>query len=326
MSDFQTDPKRELEELPVGDAIQLDLFQSRGNWFLLLIDEATRFKMRDEVKGEEAEPLMEVIFNSWIYLFGPPSRIVMDQQVALMSHETGAEFERLGITKSPRGTTAGKGSDQRTGTGLAERHVGLLKLTMWKVKAELNRQGIIVEDSEVAKESSMAHNLTINYNGATPAMTVFGTLPRSFYSPDSEGTMSVTEALQTDLSVFERAMRIRQTSLAEVQHAIAEDRDLESLDISGAFLKGPSFAEIQKALKKKVIYAPRRAVVNFPPANVWRHLGKFASEFAIKEYQVPDYGLLSNEPVHGLNDAPLAWQLSLGEQPGVYWWCGFKDG
>ena len=87
------------------------------------------------------------------------------------------------------------------------------------------------------------------------------------------------------------------------------DFDLESLDISGAFLKGLSFNEIQKALKKKGIYAPHRAVVIFPPANVWRHLGKFASE----EYQVPDYGLLCNKPVYGLNDAPLAWQLSLGE-------------
>ena len=163
-----------------GDALQLDLFQWQGQWYLLLIDEATRFKMCDAAKGLEAEPLMEVLLNSWIYLFGPPSRIIMDQQVALMSHETGAEFERLGITRSPRGTTAGKGSDQHTGTGLAERHVGLMKLTMWKVKAELNRQGIVVEDSEVAKESAMAQNLTINYHGATPAMSVFGTLPRGF--------------------------------------------------------------------------------------------------------------------------------------------------
>lgn len=207
-----------------GDALQLDLFQWQGQWYLLLIDEATRFKMCDAAKGLEAEPLMEVLFNSWIYLFGPPSRIIMDQQVALMSHETGAEFERLGITRSPRGTTAGKGSDQHTGTGLAERHVGLMKLTMWKVKAELNRQGIVVEDSEVAKESAMAQNLTINYHGATPAMSVFGTLPRGFYNPDSEGTMSVSGSLQTDLTVFERAMRIRQTALSQVQHAIAEDR------------------------------------------------------------------------------------------------------
>ena len=38
--------------------------------------------------------------------------------LALMSHDSVAEFERLGINRCPRGTTSGPGSEQHTGTGI----------------------------------------------------------------------------------------------------------------------------------------------------------------------------------------------------------------
>ena len=55
-------------------------------------------------------------------------------------------------------------------------------------------------------------------------MSVFGILPRDFYEEDATGIMALAGALQTDLTVYEKALRIRQTSLAAVQHAIIEDR------------------------------------------------------------------------------------------------------
>ena len=70
----------------------------------------------------------------------------------------------------------------------------------------------------------MAHNLTLNYGGATPSMAVFGMLPRGFYELDSDGVMTTAGSVQTDVTPFERAIRIRQTALAQTQQAIAEDR------------------------------------------------------------------------------------------------------
>ena len=70
----------------------------------------------------------------------------------------------------------------------------------------------------------MAQNMTMSYHGVTPCMAVFGAPPRDFYEYDNSGILAVTGALQTDLSTFERAMGIRQTSLAQVQQAIIEDR------------------------------------------------------------------------------------------------------
>ena len=64
-----------------GDTLQIDLFFLLDSTFLLMVDEATRFKMCSVLAGQESEQIMEALLKSWIYLFGPPSRIVMDQQV-----------------------------------------------------------------------------------------------------------------------------------------------------------------------------------------------------------------------------------------------------
>ena len=123
--------------------------------------------------------------------FGPPNRVVMDQQMSLMGHETAAEFERLGMTRCPRGTTHGHGAQQHTGTGLVERHTQLMKLTMFKLRAELQRQGISHEPQELCQESCVAHNVTLNYGGATPCMSVFGILPRGFYDPEKRWSVEL---------------------------------------------------------------------------------------------------------------------------------------
>ena len=207
-----------------GETLQIDIFMWEGNNFLLMIDEATRFKTCVMIEAQDSEAILSYIYQSWMQYFGPPLRLVLDQQASLMGHDTGAECERLGITRCPRGTTQGHGADQHTGTGIVERHVQLLKLTMWKVRAELERQGLRPEPQEICQESAMAHNQTLNYGGVTPCMSVFGVLPRGFYNPESPGLTSVLGSLQTDVTVFERAVRIRQTALAQTQQSIIEDR------------------------------------------------------------------------------------------------------
>ena len=104
----------------------------------------------------------------------------------------------------PRGATAGTAAQQHTGTGLIERHVGLTEISMLKLEAELNRQGIAVSINELARECVMSHNISLNYGGVTPSMAVFGVIPRPFYQDDSTGVTSVTGALQTDVTPLRR--------------------------------------------------------------------------------------------------------------------------
>ena len=87
----------------------------------------------------------------------------------------------------------------------------------------------------------------------------------------------------------------------------------ESWDVSGAFLKGLTFDRIRELLLKQGIKTPIRSVVVIPPYNSWRHLAKVDPSFHLEPWEIPRYGLWCLKPVYGLNDAPVAWQLSLGE-------------
>ena len=204
--------------------IQADLFVYKEVWLLLIIDEATRYKVASSINSRDFAEITRKMVEHWFTVFGAPMQLVMDQETGMMSHEAGKELERFSIERVPKGTTSGEAGKQHTGTGLIERHIGLMQLTMHKLEAELDRQGIAIKPHELARESAMAQNQSLNYDGATPSMAVFGVLPRPFYQEDSNNIVAVAGALQTDITPFERALRIRQMSLSTVQKAIAEDR------------------------------------------------------------------------------------------------------
>ena len=207
-----------------NDRVQMDLFQYAGKWICLLVDESTRYKIAFMLADKGWKEITKMLLSTWMMYFGPPGHLVADQESSVMSHEASADLERFGITRCPRGTTSGAAGKQHTGTGLVERHVALTELTMRKLASELNRQGLVAEVDELAREAAMAQNLSLNFGGVTPAMAVFGTLPRPFFDVASDNVMVDAGALQTDLSQFERALRIRQTSMSCIQQAIAEDR------------------------------------------------------------------------------------------------------
>ena len=180
--------------------VQIDLFMHKETWILLNIDEATRYKTATAVKSRKHQELLNRMFESWFSVFGPPAQLVMDQETSLMGHEAGKEMERFNVERVPKGTTAGPAGQQHTGTGLVERHVGLMEITMLKLEAELDRQGIAITVNDLAKEAAMSHNISLNYGGATPSMCVFGMIPRPFYQDDGTGVTSVVGALQTDVT------------------------------------------------------------------------------------------------------------------------------
>ena len=97
-------------------------------------------------------------------------------------------------------------------------------------------------------------------------------------------------------------------SAAAIMHV-----DPNSWDVSGAFLKGLTFDRIREILLSQGIKTLVRAVVLIPPYNVWRHLAAADASFSVPPEQIPEFGLWCLKPIYGLNDAPVAWQLSLGE-------------
>ena len=96
------------------------------------------------------------------------------------------------------------------------------------------------------------------------------------------------------------ATRLSQRIL--VSSASVHDQDLESWDISGAFLKGLSFEKVRELLRARGVRTPIRKVAIVAPANVWRHLATFDPKFRIDMTPVNEYVLLCIKPVYGLSD------------------------
>ena len=116
---------------------------------------------------------------------------------------------------------------------------------------------------------------------------------------------------QKDLLTTRSTTATRLSQRMLLSAAAVFDLQVESWDIAGAFLKGLDFHQIQQKLLKLGINSPARSVVILPPPNVWRHLAAASSDFSVQDSS--QWGLLCLKPVYGLNDAPLAWQLSLQE-------------
>ena len=202
-----------------NELVQCDVFQFQDNLFILVIDEATRYKVATSCNGRYLVDILSALMRGWIRYFGPMRILVTDQESSLMTVEAGEEFQRLGIERRPAGTTTRKQGQQHTTTGLVERHIDLVKIGMLKIQAESNRYGIELQPEDLAAEAAMAQNLTLSVGGYTPATMLFGVLPRGFLDP--EGDQPVADPNE---SSFEKSLRLRQIALQSAQAAILESR------------------------------------------------------------------------------------------------------
>ncbi|CAE7665697.1 unnamed protein product [Symbiodinium sp. CCMP2592] len=207
-----------------NEEVQADYFQLWDQWFLIVVDACTRFKTVSAATGRDLPTALKTMMQTWFGYFGPMKKLVSDQESCLMSHEAAVEFERLNIHREPAGTTRGKAQGQHTTTGIVEKHIDLVKICMLKIKAEAERQGLDVAMHDIAAEASFAQNASINLGGYTPHMMVMGTLPMPYYDMDAPGIQAITGSDQTNPTVFEKALRLRQLALTAAAQSIAENR------------------------------------------------------------------------------------------------------
>ena len=185
------------------------------------MDCATRYKMCALIPDRTAESILKGLFRRWISIFGPPMVCVSDQEAAITSDKVATDFERLSIFRRPKGSDP---QGKHTGTGGIERHVALTKLTMLKVREELEGQGIVLEMEDLGNEAAMAQNFTIEYGGVTPCMAALGMHPRGFHEFEDATMTSIMGAAESSCDLFENALRARMASTAKVRQAIVEER------------------------------------------------------------------------------------------------------
>ena len=204
-----------------NDILQVDIFFLWDKVWLLIVDEATRYKVCGELQDRSAGEVLSCLLRLWFRVFGPCRVLTSDQEGSLSGDHAGAELERLSIIRRLKGSDP---AGRHTGTGLAERHIGLTKLAMLKIKAECDIQGLIVESGDIAYEAAMAQNLVLEYGGVTPAMAVFGRHPRGFSEFEDNSTTFITGAADNSVELFEQALRLRSFAVQAIHRCVVEDR------------------------------------------------------------------------------------------------------
>ena len=107
------------------------------------------------------------------------------------------------------------------------------------------------------------------------------------------------------------ASRLSQRLLCSL--CVQYELELETWDISNAFLKGLNYAELERLSKRLGLeLRVNRKLYLKPPANVWRHLRDHPhSNIKIPEYLIGEFFLLLLKAIYGTVDAPLLFQLGL---------------
>ena len=145
----------------------------------------------------------------------------MDQEGGIRSSKSGKRLENLGITRRLKGSQV---QGEHTGTGLAEAHVRLTKLSSMKLKASAQKTGLYVDDEDIIFESCMAQNISLSYGGVAPVMAAMGQQPRSFFELEDDSIAGIGGAAESSPDIFETTVRLRMMSLAAVQRSLVEDR------------------------------------------------------------------------------------------------------
>eukprot|EP00959_Pyramimonas_sp_CCMP1952_P320152 6700099-Pyramimonas_sp.AAC.1 len=148
--------------------VQHDLFFMRDSTFMLLIDEAIRWKTGDQIENKLGPTLARALRRLWIRLWGAMRHLLSDQEGGLLNDEATRMFDRLSIVRLL------VGRDGSSTKGLVERRIALTKIGMLKLQKELQSAGINITAGEICQEACMSQNLLLEYNGGTPQMALTG--------------------------------------------------------------------------------------------------------------------------------------------------------
>ena len=203
----------------------VDLFYIFGMQFMLMIDEAVRYKVAALLANKDGKSIMKCLLLNWIRYFGACKTIKSDQEGGIKSDDFALACDRYSIHRQFAGSDD-KG--QHTSTGLVERHVQLVKISSLKCEHQCRAQGLDVDKEDIVVECCMAQNHQLEYNGYTPAQGLLGHNPRGIYEPGTQSAVAHSGAAETSPDFFESYMRMRLLAKVSIQQSIIELRMMEA--------------------------------------------------------------------------------------------------
>ncbi len=204
-----------------GDRMIIDLLFLWGLTFLLMIDEAIRFKVAAHLEARDPKSIGKAMLHSWFRYFGPPKCLTSDQEGGVKAEEFGIVCDRFSIHRQLAGSdNAGK----HTTTGLAERHVQLVKLSSLKCEHQCRTQGLDIDKEDIVAECAMGQTFQLEYGGFTPAQGLMGHNPRGLYEVGSSSVVVHACGATSSPDYFEQYMRMGLLAKVAIQQAIIEQR------------------------------------------------------------------------------------------------------
>jgi hypothetical protein len=189
-----------------GDVLIIDLFYIFSMQFMLMIDEATRWKVAGLCMSKDAKTLGKVLLHCWFRYFGPPRVAKSDQEGGIKAEEFGKICDRFSMHRQLGGSDE-KG--EHTTTGLVETHIRLCKTTALKCEHQCRQQGLDIEKEDIVFECCMSQNFQLEYGGYTPAQAVIGHNPRGMYETGTSSVLAHAGAAETSPDYFESYIRMR---------------------------------------------------------------------------------------------------------------------
>ena len=203
----------------------IDLFYLFGMQFLMMMDEAVRYKVVCLCTTKDAKTLAKVMLLNWFRYFGPPKVLRSDQEGGIRSEEFAQVCDRFSIHRQLAGSDD---TGQHTQTGLPEKHIQLVKLSSLKCQHQCEAQGLNIDKEDIVVECAMSQNFQLEYGGFTPAQGVIGHNPRGLYETGTNSITAHSGAADSSPDYFESYLRMRLLAKVSIQQAIIEARIAEA--------------------------------------------------------------------------------------------------
>ena len=187
--------------------VQLDLLFYEDKVVLHMLDKTTRFTVAKRLVSKGLDDIIEGIMSSWLALFGPPSKIVSDQEGALSSPEAAAFLESRGIKLHLLA--------KEQHAAVVERHHAILRRQMHVLEDQTLAEGIRMSFDSLLSESCFAKNALFAIGGATPYEAVFGRTP---------ALLGVVDAEVGDSPDDRDSDRVRQLAIQSMVQSMAENK------------------------------------------------------------------------------------------------------
>ena len=202
-----------------NENVYIDLFFLwQKNW-LIIIDEATRYKIVGQLESKRGNTTLTAILKHWLRYFGPMRVLTTDQEGGIKTDDAAQVCDKYSIIRRL------KGSYGHTATGLAERHIELTTSIMLKGKADVEKDGLTeITDEDLAFEAGMAQNIMLEYGGFTPCQCVLGHNPRGYYEFEADTLEAHLGATSLSPDIFEQHMRARSQAKQNTLQSVVEQR------------------------------------------------------------------------------------------------------